>query len=101
MVNLIHIFGLIICFISCIVFSSFVEYWLHRLMHIFPKVFPTHPRHHLNNSGQGFFWEFRDYILLTSVLMFSPFLLGRNIGFSWLLGALTYAAFSSYADTVD
>jgi len=92
-----HVLGLIICAIAAFVFGSFVEYWLHRLMHWFPKVFPTHPRHHINNSGQGFLWEFRDYILLSSVVMFTPFLISLEIGLSWLIGSLVYAAFASYA----
>ena len=92
----IYIFGLIFCFIGAFVFSSLVEYWVHRLMHIFPKAFPPHPRHHVSNAGQGFIREFRDYVIGSSILMFAPFIISMDIGLSWFLGALSYAAFAAY-----
>ncbi|MGK7914056.1 MAG: sterol desaturase family protein [Prochloraceae cyanobacterium] len=97
MINLSSVLGLFICFIGSFVFSSFLEYWLHRLMHIFPKLFPPHPRHHLKNTGQGVLGEFRDYVLGTSIVMFPAFFISWEIGLSWLLGTLSYAAFAAYA----
>ena len=93
----IYTFGLICCFSGAFIFSSFVEYWMHRLMHRFPKAFPTHPRHHVNNAGQGFIWEFRDYTIASSLPMCALFLVSKEVGLAWLLGALSYAAFAAYA----
>ncbi|NJL23348.1 MAG: sterol desaturase family protein [Leptolyngbyaceae cyanobacterium SM1_3_5] len=85
------------CFIGAFVFASLVEYWLHRLMHVSPKVGARHRDHHRRNEAQGVLWEFRDYVVGSAIAMFAVFLFSREGGIGWLLGALAYAAFSAYA----
>jgi sterol desaturase/sphingolipid hydroxylase (fatty acid hydroxylase superfamily) len=87
----------IACFIGAFIFASFVEYWMHRLMHVSPKVGERHRDHHRRNEGQGVVWEFRDYVRGSAIAMFIPFLFSVEAGIGWLAGALVFAAFSAYA----
>ncbi len=97
MVNLIHASGLILCSIAAFVVASLVEYIAHRLMHIYPKAFPVHPKHHVENTGQGFLWEFIEYVKFSFLAMLTPFLFSWEIGLSWLIGSFIYAVFAAYA----
>ncbi len=87
----------LISFIAAFVASSLVEYWLHRLMHVSERIGERHRDHHRRNEGQGVVWEFRDYIVGSSVAMLLPFFVSLVVGLGWLLGAVVYAAFSAYA----
>jgi sterol desaturase/sphingolipid hydroxylase (fatty acid hydroxylase superfamily) len=87
----------IACFTGAFVFASFVEYWIHRLMHVSHRVGERHRDHHRRNEGQGVIWEFCDYVKGSSIAMFIMFFFSWEAGIGWLLGALVYAAFSAYA----
>jgi sterol desaturase/sphingolipid hydroxylase (fatty acid hydroxylase superfamily) len=87
----------IIFFALAFVFASLVEYWLHRLMHISPRIGERHRDHHRRNEGQGVMWEFRDYIRGSFVVMCLMFFFSWEAGIGWFLGGLIYAAFSAYA----
>jgi sterol desaturase/sphingolipid hydroxylase (fatty acid hydroxylase superfamily) len=96
----------IACFIGSFVLGSFVEYWIHRLMHL-PATSPLgaktqrlgdrHRDHHRRNEGQGVVWEFLDYIKGSLIVMCLMFLLSWQAGLAWFMGALVFAAFSAYA----
>ena len=47
MANPIHVLTLILFAIAAFIVASLVEYFAHRLMHIYPKAFPVHPKHHI------------------------------------------------------
>ncbi|MEM9948209.1 MAG: sterol desaturase family protein [Cyanobacteria bacterium P01_D01_bin.36] len=79
------------------VFASLVEYWVHRLMHIDPRFGKVHIQHHKENTGQGFWLEFRNYVVGTAPMMATMFLFSWQIGLSCTLGGLSYAAFAAYA----
>ncbi len=85
------------CFALAFILASLLEYWLHRLMHVSKKIGARHLEHHCNNTGQGVLWEFRDYIQGAVVLIAAMFFYSWVAGIGWLLGSLTYAAFSAYA----
>ncbi|WP_448572656.1 sterol desaturase family protein [Trichothermofontia sp.] len=87
----------LIWFMAAFVFSSLVEYWMHRLMHASEKIGARHRDHHRRNEGQGVLWEFRDYVRGSFIAMCIPFLFSIAAGSGWFLGALVYAAFSAYA----
>lgn len=90
--------GLFILFwMAAFGFASLVEYWLHRLMHVSPRIGARHRDHHRRNEGQGVLWEFRDYVIGSLLAMFLMFFVSAIAGWGWLLGALGYAAFSAYA----
>jgi sterol desaturase/sphingolipid hydroxylase (fatty acid hydroxylase superfamily) len=84
-------------FIAAFVFASFVEYWIHRLMHRSVRVGQRHRDHHRRNEGQGVLWEFRDYIKGSLIAMLALFPFSWVAGLGWMLGAIAYAAFSAYA----
>ena len=87
----------ILSFVAAFVFASFVEYWLHRLMHVSAKVGQRHRDHHRRNEGQGVVWEFRDYVLGSAIAMAGPFIFSLTVGLGWASGARVYSAFSAYA----
>jgi sterol desaturase/sphingolipid hydroxylase (fatty acid hydroxylase superfamily) len=85
------------CFIGAFIFASFVEYWMHRLMHVSKKIGQRHLDHHRRGDGQGVIPEFKDYVKGSAIAMGAAFLFSIQAGVGWLLGALVYAAFSAYA----
>ena len=87
----------LISFIAAFVLASFVEYWIHRLMHASQRFGERHRDHHRRNEGQGVIWEFFDYVKGSAIVMGLPFFISVEVGTGWLLGALAYAAFSAYA----
>lgn len=86
-------------FISAIAFASFMEYWLHRLMHMYPRfgrdIIP-HYNHHKQNSAQGVLPEFQDYSMVVPIA-FLAFFISVPVGITFTLGNLLYAIFSAYA----
>lgn len=87
----------LISFLAALVVSTFVEYAVHRLMHAGVMVHARHVAHHKDGWGQGFWLEFRDYLLPGLLLMLPPWLLGPVIGAAWTLGCVATAAFIAYA----
>jgi sterol desaturase/sphingolipid hydroxylase (fatty acid hydroxylase superfamily) len=85
------------CFVLAFILGSFVEYWMHRLMHASPRIGERHRDHHRRNEGQGVLWEFRDYVRGSLVVMCLLFFHSWSAGIGWFLGGLVYAAFSAYA----
>ena len=85
------------CFVLAFILASFVEYWIHRLMHASPRIGERHRDHHRRNEGQGVLWEFRDYVRGSLVVMCLLFFHSWSAGIGWFLGGLVYAAFSAYA----
>jgi sterol desaturase/sphingolipid hydroxylase (fatty acid hydroxylase superfamily) len=85
------------CFAIAFVLASLVEYWVHRLMHKPLPLGERHRDHHRRNEGQGVLWEFLDYIKGTIILLVPMFFISLPAGIGWSLGAVVYAAFSSYA----
>ena len=86
-------------FILAFIVSSFLEYWIHRLMHISPWVgnkLTPHYSHHRNNQGVGVIWEFRNYCIV-AIFLCPTFLISWSVGIKVIFGSLVYAAFSAYA----
>ncbi|AFY39754.1 fatty acid hydroxylase [[Leptolyngbya] sp. PCC 7376] len=106
MATLIHIVVIATFFLLAFLFGSFIEYWIHRVFHVrqshpikkvFPKLGKGHTRHHLGGEGQGFLWEFRNYVLGTCPVMIPMFFISLEAGISWASGIVVYAAFAAYA----
>ena len=87
----------LVCFTLAFVLASLVEYWLHRLMHVSPRIGERHRDHHRRNEGQGVVWEFRDYVRGSFLVMGLMFFFSWEAGIGWCLGGVSYAAFSAYA----
>ncbi len=88
-------------FLLTLVVSSLVEYVLHLLMHLHPKICQFHVEHHEQGTGQGVLGEFRDYVVATAPLMGIMFLFSWKIGLSCTCGGVAYAAFAAYAHQVQ
>lgn len=90
---------LVIAFVLAFIFASFVEYWLHRMMHIFPhfgRDIVPHYEHHRENTANGVLQEFRDYAMVIPLSLLA-FFISFPFGISFVGGSIVYAAFSAYA----
>ncbi|MEM7557107.1 MAG: sterol desaturase family protein [Cyanobacteria bacterium P01_A01_bin.84] len=94
---------LIVCFISAFIFGSFIEYWVHRLMHLSPKFgskITAHYDHHRSNTTKGFLNDFLDFSL-GALLVLPAFIISVPVGIITVLGTITFAAFASYAHQIQ
>ena len=91
------------CFIFAFIFGSFLEYWVHRLMHIYPKFgngITAHYGHHRSNTTQGFWGDFFHFSLV-SLLVLPTLLISISFGTIMFLGVVAFAAFASYAHQIQ
>jgi sterol desaturase/sphingolipid hydroxylase (fatty acid hydroxylase superfamily) len=94
---------LIACFIFAFIFASFLEYWIHRLMHLssmFGSKITNHYGHHRSNTTKGFFGDFLDFGLGV-FLVIPAFLISLPVGIVVVLGTITFAAFAAYAHQIQ
>ncbi len=90
-------------FIFAFIFGSFLEYWVHRCMHLYPKFgngITAHYNHHRSNTTKGFLGDFLDFSLV-SLLVLPAFLISLSFGSIMVLGTVAFAAFASYAHQVQ
>ena len=89
---------LISCFIFAFIFASFIEYWIHRLLHIWPWLgkSTSHYNHHYRNKAPGMLRDFKDYSLFVLV-MCPAFFISLTVGIGVFLGSLVYTTFAAYA----
>lgn len=81
--------------------ASFVEYAVHRLMHMGRFMRKRHALHHRNFEAQGWWGEFTDYSLPGLLIVWAGFLVSVPAGLGFALGSLGYAAFAAYAHQVQ
>ena len=90
-------------FVFAFIFGSFLEYWVHRFMHIYPKFgngITAHHNHHRSNTTKGFLGDFLDFSLV-SLLVLPALLISVPFGSIMVLGIITFAAFASYAHQIQ
>ncbi|MEL6441603.1 MAG: sterol desaturase family protein [Cyanobacteria bacterium J06621_8] len=90
-------------FMFAFIFGSFLEYWVHRLMHKYPKIgndLTAHYNHHRSNVAKGFMGDFLDYCLV-SILFLPIFLISAYVGSLMMLGIVVFAAFASYSHQIQ
>ncbi len=90
-------------FIFAFIFGSFLEYWVHRFMHVYPKFgngLTKHYRHHRINTTKGFIGDWLDFSLV-SLLVLPAFILSLSFGIIMISGTLAFAAFASYAHQIQ
>lgn len=80
-----------------LVFTSFMEYWIHRLMHHRFLLGLKHAEHHRDGWGQGWLGEFCDYMKGTLLLGWLGFLHSVPAGIGFAVAATVYCAWSAYA----
>jgi sterol desaturase/sphingolipid hydroxylase (fatty acid hydroxylase superfamily) len=93
---------LLSCFIFAFIFASFLEYWVHRLMHLYPKFGNeiAHYGHHRSNTAKGFLLDWLDFSLV-SLLLLPAFLVSLSIGIAMTSGAIVFAGFASIAHQIQ
>ena len=98
-----HAMLALLIFVLSFIFASFLEYWLHRLMHISPwfgNTINSHSIHHNRNQATGILWEFRNYSM--AVLILCPaFFISSSVGIIVVSRGFTYAAFAAYAHQIQ
>ncbi|MEH1847850.1 MAG: sterol desaturase family protein [Nostoc sp.] len=87
----------VFCFVAALIFGSLIEYWVHRWMHNSYRVGRVHSKHHHSNCNQGVIREFMEYAGGSSIFMWPIFFISLEVGLSWSIGILVYAAFSAYS----
>ena len=90
-------------FLFAFIFGSFLEYWVHRLMHqstTFGTKITAHYGHHRSNTTKGFFKDWLDFALI-ALLILPAFLISIPVGLVSILGTMTFAAFASYAHQIQ
>lgn len=83
-------------FLIALFVGSLVEYWGHRLMHAW-LLRKKHARHHRDNVGQGWVFEFRDYFVGTLPLLPWGFVHSVEAGLGYLAGGVVYGAVAAYS----
>lgn len=78
-------------------FGSFVEYWVHRMMHAGRFLAKRHAKHHRNLAGQGWWGEFTDYVVPGLAVIWFGFLFSVPAGLGFAAGVVAFAAFAGYA----
>ncbi|NJL82538.1 MAG: sterol desaturase family protein [Chloroflexaceae bacterium] len=87
--------SVLLAFLVC----SFLEYWIHRLMHHwswFGRI-TKHQKHHSHNTGAGVFVELGNYCAIVPFVTIPAFLVAPAMGIGVLVGSLLYVAFAAYA----
>lgn len=86
----------IACFVLAFIVSSFLEYWIHRLMHVWPRFgrLTSHYKHHYDESF-GLLEDFKSYSVV-AVIFCPVFLISWSAGIGAILGGLFFAAFAAY-----
>lgn len=80
-----------------LLFGTFAEYVVHRLMHwgiLHPQ---GHRWHHESNEARTYLRDFLDYSTGAVVLCWPGWIVSTTSGVGWMLGALAYAALASYS----
>ena len=93
----------VVYFVLAFIFGSFLEYWVHRLMHIYPKFgngITAHYGHHRSNTTKGFWGDWLDFSLV-SLLVLPTFIVSLSFGTIVVLGTIAFAAFASYAHQIQ
>jgi sterol desaturase/sphingolipid hydroxylase (fatty acid hydroxylase superfamily) len=86
-------------FVGSILFSTFIEYWGHRVMHwpALGNLHEHHMAHHTRNYGKGFLLEFIKYMVLGAIFVIPLSIYARSvISVSFAFGAILTSAFSAY-----
>jgi sterol desaturase/sphingolipid hydroxylase (fatty acid hydroxylase superfamily) len=88
---------LVAWFLLAFMFASLVEYWMHRLMHQYPKLCQFHAEHHRHNEAQGVLGEFIDDLKGGLILMVPLFLYSWGVGITGFCGTFCDGIFAAFA----
>jgi sterol desaturase/sphingolipid hydroxylase (fatty acid hydroxylase superfamily) len=93
-------------FVVALISASFVEWFVHLLMHRRIILGSVHYRHHAAESSDGFFWEFVYYAAGAIPAAIGFALAGVYFQLEWLGGGLAcgsfvYAVFAAYSHQIQ
>lgn len=91
----------ITAFISALIIGTFVEYLIHRLMHLRWVLGNKHTEHHAEGTGQGWLGEFWDYFLGSLFIVWWGVFCCTPVAIGWAAGILLYACCAAYAHQVQ
>ena len=91
----------VIAFVIALPVGTFVEYWGHRLMHARMLLGKRHAMHHRIGLGQGWFREFRAYLVPAPFLITAAFVESPASGIGFAVGSAVYAAFAAYSHQIQ
>ena len=84
-----------------LIFGTFVEYVVHRLMHAGKMLHKKHAKHHQKGHAQGWLGEFKDYFLPSLLIIWIGFPISIGAGIGFAIGAFVYASMAAYAHQVQ
>ncbi len=87
----------LVAFHVAIVYATFAEYTMHRLMHARLVFGDQHAMHHREGTGNSWFEEFLNYFIPACSVLWVGFLYSFYAGLSFAIGGTFAAAFSAYA----
>lgn len=91
----------LLAFLIAIIYGTFVEYTMHRLMHAGIVFGDQHAKHHQDGTGKGWFEEFRNYALPSISVLWFGFLYSPVAGIGFAAGGLLASAFGAYAHQIQ
>lgn len=90
--------------IAAFVVGSFIEYWVHRLMHkpnslVWYLLGETHRGHHKGGTAAGVLWELLKYLKGAVLVFLWPFWLVSDARFQWgwFCGTALYSVFAAFS----
>lgn len=90
-----------VAFFAALVVGTFVEYWGHRLMHAGKLFGKRHMKHHRIGLGQGWYGEFKAYLIPGPFILGVGFLYSVAAGIGFAIGGTVYAAFAAYSHQIQ
>lgn len=83
--------------VAAFVFTTLVEYTVHRLMHWGFLYGRGHRRHHQSNEARTFAHDLMDYGLPALLVCWPVLLVSLPAGLGWMAGLLLYAVLAAYS----
>ncbi len=87
----------LIAFHVAIIYATFAEYVLHRLMHARLILGYQHAMHHREGTGNSWLEEFLNYVIPSFSVLWIGFLYSFSAGIGFAIGGITAAAWAAYA----
>ncbi|MGH8551212.1 MAG: sterol desaturase family protein [Methylococcales bacterium] len=87
----------LLAFLIAVLYATFVEYTMHRLMHAGIVYGDQHAKHHQEDTGKGWFEEFGNYFIPSLTILWFGFLCSTVAGIGFALGGTLASVWGAYA----
>lgn len=95
------IFDFIIAFAGAVIYATFAEYVLHRMMHAGLVLAEQHAAHHEQGISHGWLEEFLNYFLPAQSILWVGFLYSPGAGAGFAAGGTLAIAWAAYAHQIQ